>query len=31
MAVTPYVSQPHGAGRIGDAGAVVSQALWIAV
>ena len=31
MAVTPSVSQLHGAGRIGDAGAVVRQALWIAV
>ena len=31
MAVTPWVSQLHGAGRIGDAGAVVRQALWIAV
>ena len=31
MAVTPYVSQLHGAGCIGDTGAVVRQALWIAV
>ena len=31
MAVTPSVSQLHGAGRAGDAGAVVRQALWIAV
>ena len=31
MAVTPSVSQLNGAGRIGDAGAVVRQALWIAV
>ncbi len=31
MAVTPSVSQLHGAGRIGDAGAVVRQALWIGV
>ena len=31
MAVTPWVSQLHGAGRIGDAGVVVRQALWIAV
>ncbi len=31
MAVTPSVSQLHGAGRIGSAGAVVRQALWIAV
>ena len=31
MAVTPSVSQLRGAGRIGDAGAVVRQALWIAV
>ena len=31
MAVTPWVSQLHGAGRIGDTGAVVRQALWIAV
>ena len=31
MAVTPSVSQLHGAGRIGAAGAVVRQALWIAV
>ena len=31
MAVTPSVSQLHGAGRGGDAGAVVRQALWIAV
>ncbi len=31
MAVTPSVSQLHGAGRVGDAGAVVRQALWIAV
>ena len=31
MAVTPWVSQLHGAGRIGDIGAVVRQALWIAV
>ena len=31
MAVTPSVSQLHGAGRIADAGAVVRQALWIAV
>ena len=30
MAVTPSVSQLNGAGRIGDAGAVVRQALWIA-
>ena len=31
MAVTPSVSQLHGAGRGGDAGAVVRQALWIGV
>ena len=31
MAVTPWVSQLHGAGRLGDAGVVVRQALWIAV
>ena len=31
MAVTPSVSQLHGAGRLGEAGAVVRQALWIAV
>ena len=31
MAVTPSVSQLRGAGRLGDAGAVVRQALWIAV
>ena len=31
MAVTPSVSQLNGAGRIGDAGAVVRQALWIAL
>ena len=31
MAVTPSVSQLHGAGRLRDAGAVVRQALWIAV
>ena len=31
MAVTPSVSQLHGAGRASDAGAVVRQALWIAV
>ena len=31
MAVTPSVSQLHGAGLIADAGAVVRQALWIAV
>ena len=31
MAVTPSVSQLHGAGRIGAAGAIVRQALWIAV
>lgn len=31
MAVTPSVSQLHGAGRIAEAGAVVRQALWIAV
>ena len=31
MAVTPSVSQLHGAGRAGDSGAVVRQALWIAV
>ena len=30
MAVTPWVSQLHGAGRIGDIGVVVRQALWIA-
>ena len=31
MAVTPSVSQLHGAGRIGAAGSVVRQALWIGV
>ncbi len=31
MAVTPSVSQLNGAGRVGDAGAVVRQALWIAL
>ena len=31
MAVTPSVSQLHGAGRVGAAGAVVRQALWIGV
>ena len=31
MAVTPSVSQLHGAGRIADTGAVVRQALWIGV
>ena len=31
MAVTPSVSQLHGAGQIGSAGAVVRQALWIAI
>ena len=31
MAVTPSVSQLHGAGRLSEAGAVVRQALWIAV
>ena len=31
MAVTPAVSQLHGAGRIASAGAVVRQALWIGV
>ncbi len=31
MAVTPWVSQLHGGGRVGDAGAVVRQALWIGV
>ena len=31
MAVTPSVSQLHGVGRAGDSGAVVRQALWIAV
>ena len=31
MAVTPSVSQLRGAGRAGDSGAVVRQALWIAV
>ena len=31
MAVTPSVSQLRGAGQIGAAGAVVRQALWIAV
>ncbi len=31
MAVTPSVSQLHGAGRVAEAGAVVRQALWIAV
>jgi len=31
MAVTPSVSQLNGAGRIGDAGEVVRQALWIAL
>ena len=31
MAVTPSVSQLNGAGRAADAGAVVRQALWIAV
>ncbi len=31
MAVTPSVSQLHGAGRVADAGAVVRQALWIAL
>ena len=30
MAVTPSVSQLHGAGRLNEAGAVVRQALWIA-
>ena len=31
MSVTPAVSQLHGAGRADEAGAVVRQALWIAV
>ena len=31
MAVTPSVSQLHGAGQIHSAGAVVRQALWIAI
>lgn len=31
MAVTPSVSQLHGAGRVADAGAVVRQAIWIAL
>ena len=31
MAVTPLVSQLRGAGQLGAAGAVVRQALWIAV
>ena len=31
MAATPSVSQLHGAERAGDAGAVVRQALWVAV
>ena len=31
MAVTPSVSQLHGAGRVGEAGAVVRQAMWIAL
>ena len=31
MAVTPSVSQLHGAGQVGRSGAVVRQALWIAV
>ena len=31
MAVTPSVSQLHGAGRLNEAGAVVRQALWIAL
>lgn len=31
MAVTPSVSQLHGAGRLAEAGTVVRQALWIAV
>lgn len=31
MAVTPSVSQLHGADRVAEAGAVVRQALWIAV
>ena len=31
MAVAPSVSQLHGAGRTGEAGAAVRQALWIAV
>jgi len=31
MAVTPSVSQLNGAGRVGDAGAVVRQALWLAL
>ena len=31
MAVTPWVSQLHGTGCIGDDGVVVRQALWIAV
>ena len=31
MAVTPTVSQMHGAGETGSAGAVVRQALWIAL
>ena len=31
MAVTPMVSQLHGAGQVGSAGAIVRQALWIAV
>ena len=31
MAVTPSVSQLNGAGRVAEAGAVVRQALWIAV
>ena len=31
MSVTPAVSQLHGAGRLAEAGAVVRQALWLAV
>ena len=31
LAVTPSVSQLHGADRIGEAGSVVRQALWIAI
>ena len=31
MSVTPTVSQMHGAGQAGEAGAVVRQALWIAL
>ena len=31
MAVTPSVSQLHGAGRLAEAGTVVRQALWIAL